>query len=95
MSKSSSHFKDIQEEQREHKNHFDDGMDEEESTMTRARIWTSRSTAIRGPVLTFVATVLEKMGYAGNVRSPCKERKIGEDRQRELQHHHRPKGQEP
>ena len=59
--------------------HFDDGMDEEESYYDEGEdLDEPFDSDLEDKVLTFVATVLEKMGYAGNVSIAVrKERKIG------------------
>ncbi|HRV23823.1 MAG TPA: RNA-binding cell elongation regulator Jag/EloR, partial [Sphaerochaeta sp.] len=59
--------------------HFDDGMDEEESYYDEGEdLDEPFDSDLEDKVLTFVATVLEKMGYAGNVSIAFrKERKIG------------------
>ncbi len=58
--------------------HFDDGMDEEESYEEGEDLAEPFDSDLEDKVLTFVATVLEKMGYAGNVTIAFrKERKIG------------------
>jgi spoIIIJ-associated protein len=59
--------------------HFDDGMDEEESYYDEGEdLDEPFDGELEDKVLTFVATVLEKMGYAGNVSIAFrKERKIG------------------
>ncbi|NLZ77328.1 MAG: protein jag [Spirochaetales bacterium] len=59
--------------------HFDDGMDEEEAFQDEGEdLAEPFDNELEDKVLTFVATVLEKMGYAGNVSIAFrKERKIG------------------
>ncbi|TAH58591.1 MAG: protein jag [Sphaerochaeta sp.] len=59
--------------------HFDDGMDGEESYYDEGEdLDEPFDSDLEDKVLTFVATVLEKMGYAGNVSIAFrKERKIG------------------
>lgn len=59
--------------------HFDDGMDGEESYYDEGEdLDEPFDGELEDKVLTFVATVLEKMGYAGNVSIAFrKERKIG------------------
>ncbi|MFA5698428.1 MAG: RNA-binding cell elongation regulator Jag/EloR [Sphaerochaeta sp.] len=59
--------------------HFDDGMDSDEETNEEGEeLAEPFDSELEDKVLTFVATVLEKMGYAGNVAIAFrKERKIG------------------